>query len=133
MNMDDPIRIVVCTRHTLLREGIKAMLGSDGPIQVAGEATTATDAAGLLKRVHADVVLMDPVDRDLTGSEATRLLKAASPDIKVLLLALDSDASMVADCVRAGASGYIGNSDKAGHLKIAIQGVCGKEVRVHAA
>lgn len=131
--MDDPIQIVICTRHTLLREGIKAMLGQDGPIQVAGEAATATDAAGLLKRVHAHVVLMDPTDRELTGSEATRLIKAASPGVRVLLLALDADASLVAECVRAGASGYIGNSDKGGHLKVAIQGVCGKEVRVHAA
>jgi two-component system, NarL family, nitrate/nitrite response regulator NarL len=131
--MDEPIRIVICTRHTLLREGIKAMLDREGPIQVAGEAATATEAAALLKRIRPDVILMDPSDPDLGGAEATRLVKSACPPIKILLLALDADASMVADCLRAGASAYIGNSDKPAHLKIAIKGLCGREVRVHAA
>jgi two-component system, NarL family, nitrate/nitrite response regulator NarL len=131
--MDEPIRIVICTRHTLLRQGIKAMLDHEGPIQVAGEAATATDAAAVLKRVHSDVILMDPTDPDLSGSEATRLVKSACPQVKVLLLALDADASMIAECVRAGASGYIGNSDKPAQLKVAIKGLCGREVRVHAA
>jgi len=131
--MDEPIRIVICTRHTLLREGIKAMLNHDGPIKVAGEAATATAAASLLERIHPDVILMDPSDPDLSGSEATRLVKASCPDVKVLLLALDADASTIADCVRAGASAFIGNSDKPAHLKLAIKGLCGREVRVHAA
>lgn len=131
--MDEPIRIVICTRHTLLREGIKAMLDHDGPIQVAGEAATATDAARLLEKVHPDLILIDPADPDLSGSEATRLVKAVCPDIKVLLLALDADASVIADCVHAGASAYIGNADKPAHLKVAINGLCGREVRVHAA
>jgi len=109
------------------------MLDHEGLIQVAGEAATASAAAALLERVHPDVILMDPTDPDLSGSEATRLVKAACPDIKVLLLALDADASMIADCVQAGASAYIGNSDKPSHLKVAIKGLCGREVRVHAA
>jgi DNA-binding NarL/FixJ family response regulator len=130
--MDEPIRIVICTRHTLLREGIKAMLDHDGPIQVAGEAARAIDAAALLKHVRPDVILMDPSDPDLSGSEATGLMKATWPHIKILLLALDADASMVADCLRAGASAYIGNSDKPAHLKMAIKGLCRREVRFHA-
>ena len=109
------------------------MLDHEGPIQVAGEAATATDAAVLVKRVRPDVILMDPSDRDLSGSEATRLMKAAYPHVKILLLALDADASVVADCLRAGASAYIGNSDKPAQLKAAIKGLCGREVRFHAA
>src|ERR1700691_2295998 len=100
--MDDPIRIVICTRHTLLREGIKALLAQEGPMEVAGEAVTATEGVTLLKRVLPDIVLMDPSASDLSVSEATRLMKAACPRVKVLILALDADAALIADCVRAG-------------------------------
>jgi two-component system response regulator DegU len=127
--MHQPIRVVICTRHTLFREGIKALLNDEGLIEVAGEAVTAREALALLKRILPDVILMDPSTLDLTGSEATRLMKAACPDIKVLLLALDADATLIADCVRAGASAYIGNYDKPTNLRTAISGVCGKNAR----
>jgi len=127
--MHGPIRVVICTRHTLFREGIKALLNDEGPIEVAGEAVTAREAAALLERILPDVILMDPSTLDLSGSEATRLMKAACPHIKVLLLALDADATLIADCVRAGASGYIGNYDRPTNLRKAISGVCGGKAR----
>jgi DNA-binding NarL/FixJ family response regulator len=132
MQMPEPIRVVIWTRHTLFREGIKALL-NDSPIKVAGEAVTATQAVALLKRILPDVILMDPSTLGLTGSEATRRMKAACPGVKVLLLALEADATLIADCVRAGASAYIGNYDKPTNLKSAINGLCGREVRVFAA
>ena len=128
-NMDKLIRIVICTRHTLLREGIKALLTRGGPIEIAGEAVTTAEAVALLTRVIPDVILMDPCAPDLSGSEATRLMKAACPHVKVLVLALDADASVIADCILAGASAYIGNYDEPRHLRIAIRGVCGKKAR----
>jgi DNA-binding NarL/FixJ family response regulator len=131
--MHEPIRIVICTRHTLLREGIKALLAHESRFEVAGEAITATEAVALLESIVPDVILMDPCASDISGSEATRLIKAACPRVKVLILALDADASLIADCVRAGASAYIGNYDKPTHLKTAINGFCGRGVRVRAA
>jgi DNA-binding NarL/FixJ family response regulator len=122
--MGERIRIVICTRHTLLRKGIKALLDSESPIEVAGEAVTAKEAAALLRRILPDVILMDPSDLDLGGSEAVRLMKVACPRVRILLFALDADASLIADCVRAGASAYIGNYDKLAHLTAAINGVC---------
>lgn len=127
--MDERIRVVICTRHTLFREGIKALLAQEGLIEVAGEAVTAAEGVALLARVLPDVILMDPCTSDLSGSEATRLFKTICPRVKVLLLALDADASLIADCVRAGASAYIGNYDRPAQLKTAINGVCGRVAR----
>ena len=127
--MRERIRVVICTKHTLLREGLKALLHTEGYIEVAGEAVNAKDAAVLVERILPDVILMDPSALDLSGSDATRLIKAVYPGIKVLLLALDADASLIADCVSAGASAYIGNYDKPAHLMTAIDGVCARGTR----
>jgi DNA-binding NarL/FixJ family response regulator len=127
--MEERIRVVICTRHTLFREGIKALLAHEGMIEIAGEAVAAAEAIALLARVRPDVVLMDPCTSDPSGSEATRLMKAVCPRVKVLLLALDAEASLIADCVRAGASAYIGNYDQPAQLKTAINGVCGRAAR----
>ena len=127
--MRDHIRVVICTRHTLFREGLKALLNSGGHFEVAGEAVNGGEAAALVERVLPDVILMDPTIGDLSGSEATRRIKAACPGIQVLLLALDADASVIAECVSAGASAYIGNYDKPANLESAIDGVCQRASR----
>jgi DNA-binding NarL/FixJ family response regulator len=110
----------------LFREGIKALLAHESLIEVAGEAVTVAEGVDLLARVLPDIVLMDPCTSDPGGSEATRLMKEVCPRVKVLLLALDADASLIADCVRAGASAYIGNYDQPAQLRTAINGLCGR-------
>jgi two-component system, NarL family, nitrate/nitrite response regulator NarL len=125
--MNKPIRVVICTRQTLLREGLKALLAQGEPIEVAGEAVTTGEALTLLERLSPDVLLIEPLASDLSGSEATRLITDTYPGIKVLLLCVNADASVISGGLRAGASGYIGSFDRSTELKDAIFTACGQQ------
>lgn len=114
------VRVLICNKYTLFREGIKALLGKGNPIQIVGEAASAKQALSLLKRVHPDVVLMDVSAPDVSGSEATRRIKQTDPHIEVLIVSLSDDAPLISGCIDAGAWGSIGRCDQARRLKEAI-------------
>jgi DNA-binding NarL/FixJ family response regulator len=120
MRTTKPIRVLIFTKYTLLREGIKALLTQADLIEIAGEAVTMAEAMGLLRRLDPDVILMDPIALDLSGANVTRRLKAASPHAGVLLLSMDADEYMISSCMRAGASGHISSTDRPIQLKNAI-------------
>ena len=115
-----PIRVLIFTKYTLLREGIKALLMQADLIEVAGEAVTMAEAVGLLRLLNPDVILMDPIASDLSSANVTRRFRAASPHAGVLLLSMDADEAMISACMRAGAAGHISRTDRPIQLKKAI-------------
>lgn len=118
------IRVLICNKHTLFREGIKALLQKGTPIEIVGEANTAGDAIQQLERLKPDVVLMDVATTDLSGFEATQRIKALDPEVKVLILSLYEDETLMSRCMEAGAAGYIRKDERASHLQAAIHAVC---------
>lgn len=123
------IRVVLCNKHTMFRDGIKALVRQTG-IEIVGEAATAQQTLMLLERLRPDVVLLDATMPNLGCSETTRRIKAAAPHIEVLILSLDDDAQLIANCLRAGAAGYIRRDDAPQQVLRAISTACR---RVHAA
>jgi two-component system, NarL family, response regulator DegU len=117
------IKVLICNKDVLFREGIKCLLQEGTLIEIVAEADTAKQAIDQAARLRPDVVLMDVVTPDLSGSEATRRLKAAHPDLKVLILSLRDDETLASRCVEAGASGYIRKTDHASELRSAIGAV----------
>src|SRR5882724_2718909 len=95
-----PIRVLICNKHTMFRDGIKALLGHGSAIKIVGEAATAKRAIHMLERVHPDVVLMDTVTTDLTASRATEEIKAIDPHVQVLIVSLDDDDWLASRCLR---------------------------------
>lgn len=120
MRANKRIRVLIFTKYTLFREGIKELLIHTDLIEVAGEAVTMGEALGLLRLLSPDVILMDPIASDLSGADVMRRFKAASPDVKVLLLSMSTDESVIGACIRAGASGYISSTDRPAQLRNAI-------------
>lgn len=118
------IRVLICNKYVLFREGIKSLLRDGTLIEIVGEADTARQAINQAARLKPDVVLMDLVTPDLSGSEATRRIKAVHPDVRVLILSLRDDETLVSRCFDAGASGYIPKDDHALQLQSAIDEVC---------
>src|SRR5579863_9899855 len=119
------IRVIICNKYVLFREGIKRLLREGALIEIVGEADTATQAIDQAARLRPDVVLMDLVTPDLSGSEATRRIKAVHPHVRVLILSLRDDETLVSHCFEAGASGYIRKNDHASQLQGAIDAACG--------
>jgi len=124
-----PIRILICNKYTLFREGIKALLQQGIVIEVAAEASTAKEAIKQLKRVKPDVVLLDATTPDVSGSQTVQRMKTIYPEAKILILSMDDDDRLVDACIEAGAIGCIRKDDSAFNLKRTINRACGRDAR----
>jgi len=101
------IKVVVADDHTILRQGIKALLDNQAGIEVIGEAKDGREALTLIERLQPDVILMDIAMPGLNGLEATRRIKKKFPKIKVLVLTMYTNEEYVFQILQAGANGYL--------------------------
>jgi len=92
--------------HRMLREGLRRSLTEEG-FDVVGEAADGDEAVRLAGDLLPDVVLMDVTMPEVGGIEATRRLQASHPEIRVVMLTMHADESVVSDALRAGAVGYL--------------------------
>lgn len=103
----DPIRVVICDDHLVVRVGLRQILQSESGIQVIGEATTAAEALELARTLRPDVIVMDLSLPDADGARATTDLLGTSPDTRVLVLTMHEDVAYVREALDAGALGYV--------------------------
>jgi DNA-binding NarL/FixJ family response regulator len=121
--MGDRIRVMVVDDHTIVREGIKALLELQDDIEVVGEATSSSEFLEQLETVLPDVTLIDLKMPGIDGIEAARLAKAKYPHIKLILLTNYDDEEYVLEAIKAGADGYVLKDVKKGDLIRIIRGV----------
>lgn len=91
---------------------------------VVGEAASAEAAVAAVERAHPQVVVMDVQLSDRTGIEATRDIRAAHPEVRVIMLTAFADDEAVYASLVAGASGYVLKRTRADDLVAAIRTVC---------
>jgi DNA-binding NarL/FixJ family response regulator len=102
-----PLRVLIADDHRLFAEALEAILDSDERIEVVGQASDGGQAVELSRKLGPDVVLMDVSMPVLDGFEATREIRAASDDIRVLMLTGSNSRADVDRSRAAGASGYV--------------------------
>jgi len=102
-----PIRVVVADDQELVRAGFCVILDTADGITVVGEAATGADAVAQAALLSPDVVLMDVRMPEMDGLEATRLITAAQPAPKVVMLTTFDLDDYVYAALRAGASGFL--------------------------
>jgi two-component system, NarL family, response regulator DevR len=102
-----PLRIMLVDDHEVVRNGLKAMLEDAGDMRVVGEASTVSDATDKAERIKPDLVVMDVRLTDGSGIEATREIRAARPETRVLMLTSFADDEALFASILAGASGYV--------------------------
>jgi two-component system response regulator NreC len=117
------ITLLLCEDHALFREGLRAILREQPGFDVLGEARNGREAVESAKRLRPDVVLMDIDMPELSGLEATRRITQARIPCKVLILTLYDDEEVVAQCLEAGAAGYVLKDGPTSQLLYAIEAV----------
>lgn len=113
------VRVLLAEDHTIVREGLRALLARDAGIEVVGEAADGRAAVREAARLKPDVVVMDLSMPVLDGVEATRAITAAG-DGAVLVLSMHDGAEHVAPALKAGARGYLVKGSGLGDLVTAI-------------
>jgi DNA-binding NarL/FixJ family response regulator len=100
-------RIVIADDHSLVREGITALLKLHDDVEIVGEASDGKEAIEKAEELAPDVVIIDIAMPGLGGLEATVEIKKKHPDIKILVLSQYDDKEYVSRFLKAGVSGYI--------------------------
>jgi DNA-binding NarL/FixJ family response regulator len=102
-----PIRVLLADDHAIVRKGIREFLEEDGEIVVVAEASDGVEAVRLAGEQRPAVAVLDIQMPRMTGIEATRQIKAAYSDVRVLILTAYEDDPYIFALLRAGADGYI--------------------------
>ncbi|HKR19647.1 MAG TPA: response regulator transcription factor [Stellaceae bacterium] len=124
----NPIRILLCDDHLLIRASLKSLIGEFPTIQVVGEAGDGREALEHAGKLQPHVVLMDIAMPGLNGLEATRRLVKDYPQVRVVMLSMHADESHVLQALRAGASGYVLKGSAPRELEMAIEAVARGEI-----
>ena len=101
------IKIIIADDHAVVRDGLKMMLESKGDLEVVAEAEDGLQAIRKAMQFKPDVILMDISMKNMNGIEATRRIKEDYPEIKVVILSIQSSSEDIYRALQAGATGYL--------------------------
>ena len=116
-------RILIVEDHTLLRQGLRAMISADPDLEVVGEADNGRDAIKLAGSLSPGLVLMDLSMPGTNGTESIVEIKRRFPAIKVLVLTVHKAEEYIREALKAGADGYVLKHATLAELLLAIKSV----------
>lgn len=122
------LRVFVADDHAVLRDGLKALVRAEPDMEIVGEADNGRTTYEKAKELVPDVVLMDISMPDLSGVQATELLKRDCPSIKILILTAYKEKGYLDRLLKVGASGFVLKFSAAEELIGAIRLVAGGEI-----
>jgi NarL family two-component system response regulator LiaR len=129
--MTQAIRVLIADDHAIVRDGIQSLLKTEPLIRVVGEAKTGQEAVLETEKLEPDVVIMDLVMPEMDGVEATRLILAKQPEVRILVLTSFGAEDKLLSAIRAGALGYLLKDSGAEELVGAIRQVYGGASSLH--
>jgi DNA-binding NarL/FixJ family response regulator len=100
-------RIVIAEDHTILREGLRALLASDPEFDVVGDAGDGLDAIKSVKSLTPDVVIMDLSMPKMNGVAAIKEIKRVTPNTKIVVLTVHKNEEYILAAFQAGSDGYV--------------------------
>ncbi len=122
--MADKIRVLIVDDHTVVREGLSALLSSSKyGIEVVGQAADGVEAVEMAPQLGPDVILMDMIMPRMEGLEAIKKIRAQQLDARILMLTSFSEDAEVVAALKAGAMGYLRKDSSADELVQAIHSV----------
>ena len=116
------VRVLLADDHPLFRDGISSLLSARGYV-VVGQAANGAEAVRLVGELRPDLVLMDIRMPGINGLAATRLIQAANPEIKIVILTVSEEEEDLFEAIKSGAAGYIQKSLDSDQFFDLIEGV----------
>ena len=122
-----PVRLAIVDDHILFRKGLRALLSSYPGIEIVGEAGNGQELLELLDAGMAtDVILMDMQMPVLDGLQTTRLLRGQYPAVRVVIISMHDDPSLVQTVLADGASAYLIKNTSPDEVRDAVLAAAGR-------
>jgi DNA-binding NarL/FixJ family response regulator len=126
------IKIVLADDHTIVREGLRRVVGEVEGIDVVGEATNGREVLEWVKKGGFDMLLLDLSMPDHSGVDFIRRLKNESPKLPILVLTMHEEEQYAVRSIRAGASGYLTKESASKELISAIRRIASGHLYINA-
>lgn len=117
------IKVAIADDHTLFRSGVKASLSAHKDIQMVAEAENGMQLLNLLRHIQPDVVLLDIQMPIMDGMQTLPEIKKLYPGIKVIMLSMYNDHSMISRMMEVGANSYLTKESGAEKIYEAVKQV----------
>ncbi len=121
--MGNKVRIVLADDHTILREGLRALLSADPNFEIIGEADDGREAVRCVEQQHPDLLLMDLSMPRMSGMDAISEIKKRYPKTKIIALTVHKTEEYLLSTLQAGVDGYVLKDATHNELVMAIQNV----------
>ena len=119
------IRVVIADDHTIVREGLKQLLGAASDVAVVDEARDGHDVLRIVRESEFEVLLLDLSMPGKGGMDLIRQIKGEKPKLRVLVLSMHAEHQYAVRAIKAGASGYLTKDSASTQLLSAIRKVAG--------
>ena len=127
------IKVLIVDDHGVLRAGLRALLNAENDIQVIGEAANTEETIALVLDKNPDVILMDISLGGESGVEITKILTDRNPSLRILMLTIHEDETLLKAALQNGAAGYILKRAVESELINAIHSVADGHMYIHPA
>jgi NarL family two-component system response regulator LiaR len=131
--MTETIRILIADDHAIVREGLRALIGTKPDMELVGEAADGVEAVLQARSLRPDVILLDLVMPRKDGIEAIGEIKRENPKARILVLTSFAEDEKVFPAIQAGALGYLLKDSSPQELLQAIRQVYRGESSLHPA
>ena len=125
MKRENKLRIMLADDHAVVRNGLRAIINAEKDMEVVGEAEDGLEVLDRAREVLPDVIVMDITMPGLGGLEATRIVKNAMPEVKVLILTIHESEECLYHALNIGADGYVTTAVHESELILAIHALSG--------
>lgn len=129
--MENTIRILICDDHSVVREGLRALIATEPDMEIVGEAADGEKAVIAFQALKPDVTLLDMVMPRMDGLAAIRAIKSEFPNARILVLTSFAEDDMVFPAIKSGALGYLLKDSSPEELIRAIRDVNRGEASLH--
>ena len=129
----DLIRVILADDHTVVRAGLRAVLGAAKDIEIIGEAKNGREAVTMVERFKPDVVVLDLDMPDTDGITAMKEIVASGSSTRVLVLTMHAEEDYLVPLMTAGAAGYLVKSAADRDLVDAVRAVAHGDVYLRPA